>query len=253
MDSYWLVMGLALLPALGNFGGGLLAEFFPINQRIVSKALHAAAGIVIAVVATELMPEALEKLSPWWAAAAFGAGGVAYVLISMVVDKLQSEGGDSSGNTGASNTKGMWMIYIAVSIDLASDGLMIGSGSAVSASMAMVLAAGQVLADVPEGYATIANMKENGVPKARRMLLSASFAIPVVGMAAIAYFLLRDVAEAWQMGALAFVAGLLALAAVEDMISEAHEGGEDTRLTMLSFTGGFVLFVLVSAGLEATV
>ncbi|MBL0422525.1 hypothetical protein JI739_19420 [Ramlibacter sp. AW1] len=69
-------------------------------------------------------------------------------------------------------------------------------------------------------------------------------------MAMVSYFLLRGVAEAWKMGALAFVAGLLALAAVEDMISEAHESGEDTKWSMLAFTGGFVLFVLVSAGLE---
>jgi ZIP family zinc transporter len=26
MDSIWMVLGLALLPALGNFGGGLVAE-----------------------------------------------------------------------------------------------------------------------------------------------------------------------------------------------------------------------------------
>lgn len=28
MTSYWLVLGLAALPALGNFAGGALAEFF---------------------------------------------------------------------------------------------------------------------------------------------------------------------------------------------------------------------------------
>jgi zinc transporter, ZIP family len=240
----WLVLGLALLPAIGNFGGGMLAEFFPTNNRIVSIALHGAAGIVIAVVSTELMPEALEQLSPWLVAAAFGAGGV--IAISGAVNSLQA----SAKPKGGALSSGMWMIYIAVSMDLASDGLMIGSGSAVSASMALVLAMGQVLADIPEGYATIANMKENEVPRSRRILLSASFVIPVVGMAMVSYFLLRDVAEAWKMGALAFVAGLLSLAAVEDMISEAHESGEDTKWSMLAFTGGFVLFVLVSAGLE---
>ncbi|MEJ7931460.1 peptidoglycan-binding protein [Ramlibacter sp. AN1015] len=242
----WLVLGLALLPAIGNFGGGMLAEFFPTNNRIVSIALHGAAGIVIAVVSTELMPEALEQLSPWLVAAAFGAGGVSYVAISGAVDRLQA----SAKPKGGASSSGMWMIYIAVSMDLASDGLMIGSGSAVSASMALVLAMGQVLADIPEGYATIANMKENEVPRSRRILLSASFVIPVVGMAMVSYFLLRDVADAWKMGALAFVAGLLSLAAVEDMISEAHESGEDTKWSMLAFTSGFVLFVLVSAGLE---
>lgn len=245
VDSYWLVLGLAFLPALGNFGGGMLAEFLPVKQGFVSKALHAAAGIVIAIIATELMPEALAGLSPWLVAAAFGAGGVAYVLISSAVDSLQS----SAKRGGGGNSSGMWMIYIAVSMDLASDGLMIGSGSAISTSMALVLASGQVLADIPEGYASIANMKENGVPRFRRILLSASFVIPVVGMAMVAYFLLRQVAEAWKFGALAFVAGLLSLAAVEDMISEAHESSEDTKWSMLSFTAGFVLFVLVSAGL----
>ena len=55
----------------------------------------------------------------------------------------------------------------------------------------------------------------------------------------------------WQMSALAFVAGLLSLAAVKDMISEAHESKEDTKWSLLVFTGGFVLFVLVSAGVGA--
>lgn len=243
MESYWMVLGLAILPALGNFGGGLLAEFFETNKRRLNKALHAAAGIVIAIVSTELMPEALEKISAWWVAAAFGLGGLAYVLISASVDKLMT----SSESEGASSSSGMWMVYIAVSIDLASDGLMIGTGSAVSSTMALALALGQVLADIPEGYATIANMKEKGVPKARRILLSASFAIPVVGMASIAYFFLKDQSAVCQMGALAFVAGLLCLAAVEDMLSEAHESTEDTKSSLLLFTGGFVLFILVSA------
>ena len=246
MASYWMVLGLALLPALGNFGGAILAETFATNKNRLNKALHAAAGIVIAIISVELIPEALEKISAWWVAAAFGLGGIAYVVISIIVDKLQG----ATNKSGANSASGMWMIYIAVSIDLASDGLMIGTGSAVSPTMALALALGQVLADIPEGYATIANMKEKGVSRPRRILLSASFAIPVLGMASIAYFVLRGVGEVWQMGALAFVAGLLALAAVEDMISEAHESREDTKWSMLLFTGGFVLFVLVSAGVD---
>lgn len=232
MDSYWMVLGLALLPAVGNFAGGMMAELFETNASRLSIALHGAAGIVIAIISVELIPEALEKISAWWVGAAFGLGGITYVLISMVVDKLQT----SSEGKGAVSSSGMWMIYIAVSIDLASDGLMIGTGSAVSFSMALALAVGQVLADIPEGYATIANMKDKNVPRARRILLSASFAIPVVGMATVAYFFLKGQNDIWQMSALAFVAGLLSLAAVEDIISEAHETIEDEKLSLLAFT-----------------
>jgi ZIP family zinc transporter len=35
------------------------------------------------------------------------------------------------------------------------------------------------------------------------------------------------------------------------MISEAHESAEDTRWSALCFVGGFVLFTLVSAGLDS--
>ena len=52
------------------------------------------------------------------------------------------------------------------------------------------------------------------------------------------------------MAALVVVAGLLTLAAVEDMLQEAHESREDSKRSTLAFLVGFVLFTLVSVGLE---
>lgn len=243
--SVWTVLLLSLLPGAGNFAGGMLAEFGTVTGRIVNRALHAAAGIVIAIVAVELMPEALKSLSGWWVAAAFGAGGVAYVLVEMAIERWQSGGeGDRTR---------MWMIYVAVAVDLTADGLMLGSGAAVSSSMAIVLAAGQVLADVPEGYASVANFRDKGLSRGRRILLSASFMLFCVGAALLSYLLLRDAGEGLKMAALSFVAGLLTVAAVEDMIEEAHEAEADTRQSILAFVGGFVLFTLVSVGLETVV
>ncbi|MAM59974.1 MAG: peptidoglycan-binding protein [Maritimibacter sp.] len=240
----WTVIGLAILPALGNLAGGVLAEFTATPKNRLNNALHGAAGIVIAVVAIEIMPEALEKASAWVIALGFGLGGAAYVVLENGIEKLQG----NQGEQGGSNL-GMWMIYVAVSVDLFSDGLLIGTGSAISFSMALVLSLGQVLADAPEGYATIANMKGKGISRAKRMLLSVSFVIPVVGAAVLAYYLLRGQSDSLQMGMLTLAAGLLTVAAVEDMLSEAHESAEDTRISILAFTGGFVIFTLVSAGL----
>ncbi|MEQ9213437.1 MAG: peptidoglycan-binding protein [Marinovum algicola] len=240
--SLWFVLFLSLLPGAGNFAGGMIAEFGKTTDRLLNWALHAASGIVIAIVAVELMPEALKSLAGWWIAAAFGAGGVTYVLVEMGIEKLQS-GGEGDGT-------GMWMIYVAVAVDLTSDGLMLGSGAAVSSSMAIVLAAGQVLADVPEGYASIANFRNKGLPRDRRILLSASFILFCVGAALLSYLLLRGADEGPKMAALCFVAGLLTVAAVEDMLEEAHEANSDNRRSVLAFVGGFVLFTLVSVGLE---
>ena len=242
MSDFAIVFGLALLPALGNFSGGLLAEYLPTSKRNLNRALHAASGIVIAIVAVELVPRALGATSGWVIAVAFGFGGLAYVGLQAVVERLQKR---SAGDDRTS----MWMIYIAVAIDLFSDGLMIGAGSAIATSLALVLALGQVLADVPEGFATIANFKDKDVPRSRRLILGVSFAVPVLLAATLAYVLLRGQDEALKMAALVFTAGLLTVAAVEDMIVEAHEVAEDSRGSVLAFVGGFVLFTLVSAGL----
>ncbi|WP_417781327.1 hypothetical protein [Stutzerimonas xanthomarina] len=157
-------------------------------------------------------------------------------MIESLVDRLQ---GDDERQGGGS--LGMWMIFVAVSMDLFSDGLMIGAGSSVSTALALTLALGQVMADVPEGYATIANMKDKGIPRRRRL--------PVLLAAALSYYLLRDQADIWKMGMLVLTAGLLTVAAVEGMLSEAHESTQDHRSSVLAFVGGFVLFTLVSAGL----
>lgn len=142
------------------------------------------------------------------------------------------------------------MIYVAVAVDLASDGLMLGSGAAVSFGLAIALAAGQVLADVPEGYASVANFRKNGITRRNRILLSASFILFSCGAAVLSYLLLRDAGQGPKMAVLAFVAGLLTVAAVEDMLEEAHDAQRDRRSSIVAFVAGFVLFTLVSAGLE---
>ncbi len=242
MENLWLVIVLALLPGLGNFAGGMVAEFVRTSPRLLNLALHTASGIVIGVVAIELIPKALDTLAGWWIAAAFASGGASYVWMDGVINRIKKSE-DGSGSA-------MWMIYIAVAVDLTGDGLMIGSGSAVATSLAIVLAAGQVLADLPEGYSVVANLREKEVSRGKRIAVSLSFPFYCLVAALVSWFLLRNAPDGVKHAALVFVAGLLTVAAVEDMIQEAHEAADDTAGSMLAFIGGFALFALVSAGLE---
>ena len=246
MNGYLLALALALMPAFGNFAGGVIAEIVPTTRRMLSRALHVAAGIIVAVVAVELLPEALAGAAPWLVVLGFCLGGAFYMLLEWALDRFQFGGGEQLGGSSS----GPWMVYAAVFIDLFSDGLMIGVGSAVSFSLALVLAIGQVTADVPEGFATIANFRDKGVPRSKRLLLSASFVIATLLGATIGYWLLRDQSEALQLMALAFTAGLLILAAVEEMLGEAHEVAEDNRTSAAFFIGGFALFTLVASYFE---
>ena len=46
MDGYLKVLLFAAMPAIGNFLGGLLAEFFNVSQKSLSLSLHLAGSSV---------------------------------------------------------------------------------------------------------------------------------------------------------------------------------------------------------------
>ena len=122
---------------------------------------------------------------------------------------------------------------------------MIGVGSTVSLGLGLLLALGQVPADIPEGFATIATFKSKGVPRRIRLLLSLSFAFPILLGVTVGYFLVRGRPAIVKFGLLAFTAGILLTVAVEEIIPEAHRGGE-ARLAAVALVGGFALFTLIS-------
>lgn len=92
MSDLWIVLALALLPPAGNFAGGVVAEVVPVSEAWLNRALHGAAGVVIAVVAVEIMPEALDAVAAWIIAAAFFAGGLVYVAIDRFVEQRVGRG-----------------------------------------------------------------------------------------------------------------------------------------------------------------
>ncbi len=97
MREYLTVLLFAAMPALGNFAGGVLAEVFRPSRRALNLALHAAAGIVIAVVAVELMPRAVEVEPVWPIVLSFVLGGAFYVAVDSAVEALS----DRFGGEGA--------------------------------------------------------------------------------------------------------------------------------------------------------
>jgi ZIP family zinc transporter len=240
VDHFAVALGLALLPALGNFGGGLLAEAVDVSRRVLSYALHVAAGIVLAVIGLELLPKALAGDTPWIPVLAFVAGGAFFIALDAGIGTISARLGHGS------EAAGPWVIYAGVALDLFSDGIMIGTGAVISSGLALLLALGQVSADVPEGFAVVANFKEQGVPRAQRLLISAAFAVPILLGATIGYWAVRGQPPIVKFSLLAFTAGVLLTVVIEEIVPEAHEGKE-SRWAALALVSGFALFALVSA------
>lgn len=240
------VLAYAALPAAANFAGGLAAELVGVSRRTLDRALHAAAGIVLAVVGVELMPRVLVASRPWVGVVAFVAGGVFAVSVDRGLALVRRRLGTEDGPAGP------WMIYFGVSVDLLSDGLMIGAGATVASSLALLLALGQTPADVPEGFASMAALRRSGVSRAGRVAAAAAFAVPVLLGATLGFFAVRGGPELLKLSLLAFTAGILLTIAVEEMMVEAHEvrreaGGPQDPVEAMLLVGGFALFALLAA------
>ncbi|MFP5325927.1 MAG: ZIP family metal transporter [Acidimicrobiia bacterium] len=239
MSDFLVVLALAMLPAVANFAGGALAEAFRVSARGLSLALHLAAGIVLAVVGLELMPEALSADPPFVPLIAFVVGGASFIALQRLVGAVQKRMGGREDQASA------FAIFGGVSIDLFSDGVMIGTGTVLNPGLGLLLALGQMPADLPEGFAAVSTLRNAEVPRRRRLLLSASFAIPILAGAALGYLALRDAPEIVTLSVLALTGGALTAVVVEEMVTEAHEG-DTSRLGPVFLTAGFALFAAIS-------
>jgi ZIP family zinc transporter len=238
--EYGRVLLLALLPAAGNIAGGLTAELLPLSPKLLSYALHAAAGILIGIVAVQIVPHALAGSTPWVVLLAMAAGGAFYVLLDAALHRVQRR------VSGTTKRLASWLVYFAVALDLFSDGLVIGTGSAVSLGLALVLSLGQLTADVPEGFTAILTFRSGGLGRTRRLQLSFSLVVPAVLGATLGFWGARSLTTSVRLAALAFAGGILLPVSVEDIMPQAH-AREEARLAALAFVLGFVLFALASA------
>src|SRR3546814_13923727 len=120
MPELSTVVLLALLPGVGVAAGGLIAELAPSSKKWLNWSLHAAAGIVIAIAAIEVFPEALDSVSHWTVGIAFAIGGLAYL------------GPQVGGAKHAAGYVRVWIVFMCGATTLLGDGQLLGSGPAGS-------------------------------------------------------------------------------------------------------------------------
>lgn len=243
MNEFLLIILFSLLPALGTFAGGTIAEFFIISRKNFSLALHAATGIILAVISVVLIPQALKASTPWIVILAFVLGGIFFITIDNLINFVQGRLSGSDQSTTA------WAIFLGVALDSFTDGLMIGTGSLINISLGLFIALGVVSADIPEGFATIAAFKEKGIKRKTRILLNFLASIPVLLGAAAGYFLVQGQPAIVEYAILAFTAGVLLTVTAEEIIPESHQNGE-ARLAALVLILGFAFFALISSYLN---
>jgi zinc transporter, ZIP family len=223
---------LMAIPAIVALSGGVLAAVWKPSHSARSLIQHFAAGVVLAALAVELLPEIEREHAPGLVlVGAFALGSLFMYALKLWTLKLehQAEQSTPSGlNTG---------LLLATFIDVAVDGFIIGAGFAAGGKTGTVLALGLSVELLFLGLA----LTSEATAGWRIVAISGALGGTVLGAALIGNLLLAGASPAVIGGALAFSAAALLYLVTEELLMEAHTVEEKPISTLVLF-GGFLAF-----------
>ncbi len=228
MSSHHLF--LMAIPAVVSLVGGILAMLWHPSHQTRSLIQHFAAGVVLAALAVELLPEIEKEHAPGLVLAFSFAGGSLFMYgLKIFTGHLEAGGKAASGlPTG---------LVLATFIDVAMDGFIIGAGFAAGGETGPVLAIGLSVELLFLGLAltsdTAGGWKIAG--------LSGALGVTVLAGAIVGSLLLAGASHATLGGALSFSAAALLYLVTEELLMEAHQVEEKPVSTLVLF-GGFLAF-----------
>lgn len=232
------MLGLALLPALGFMLGAMLAEAVRLPPRALGAVLHLSVGAALAVVVLELAPRSLLQNRTALSLAAFALGGGLSLFSLLLTKKVRGAAGIAQPGAAA--------VFVVAGVDVFTDGLLTGAGSAVAADLGVLLALSQVVANAPGGFGAAARLKAGGGSRRRRLVLAAAMMLPALAAAAAGWAGLRGQSAAVQAVALAGACGLLLTATLEDLVPEADRPQPPRPFSTLALVTGFVALAALS-------
>ena len=222
-----------LVPALVALLGGILASVWKPSHNTRSLIQHFAAGVVLAALAVELLPEIGREHAPGLViAGSFALGSLFMYGLKLWTIRLEHQ----TASSGAAVGIGMGLL-LATFIDVATDGFIIGAGFAAGGKTGTVLALGLSVELLFLGLA----LTSEALAGWRIVAMSGALGITVLGFSLLGSYLLAGASKAVIGGALAFSAAALLYLVTEELLIEAHEVEEKPISTLVLF-GGFLAF-----------
>lgn len=220
-------------PALVALCGGILASVWTPNHQMRSLIQHFAAGVVLAALAVELLPEIEREHAPGLVlAGCFALGSLFMYALKLWTMRLEHQA-KISGKTAGLSTG----LLLATFIDVATDGFIIGAGFAAGGETGTILALGLSVELLFLGLA----LTSNATAGWRIIAISGALGVTVLVFAMLGNALLAGASHAVIGGTLAFSAAALLYLVTEELLMEAHEIAEKPISTLVLF-GGFLAF-----------
>jgi ZIP family zinc transporter len=225
----------ALFPAVAMVIGAVLAAFRPPSPRMRSVFQHAAAGVVFAAVAGEVLPEAKAAHDVMGVIVGFAAGVGLMLLVRLWTEPKNGAPEESDSPKS---------LVITVGIDLVIDGLLVGIGFAAGAEVGLLVTIALTLEVLFLGLSAAAALDRAGVRAPQAIATAVGFGALLVLSAVAGAAVLGGLSGAPYAAVLGFGSAALLYLVTEELLVEAHEVPE-TPLTTAAFFAGFLALLVI--------
>jgi zinc transporter, ZIP family len=216
--------------------GGIVALFWAPGVNARSAIQHFAAGVVIAAVASELIPEVEKIGSPFGILSGFAAGGLTMIGLKWLVLKFeQFEQRAQNRPVG---------LAVAAAVDTLLDGAIISAGFSTGQRLGPLLT---VALAIELFFLTLSVGLEFHRNKSKRLeglAITTGIALLLLVGAVAAFFFLIGLSEGSVAIVLAFGAAALIYLVAEELLVESIEAEESLFSTAMLFAGFLVLLAL---------
>lgn len=207
-----------------------MASVWNPSRQMRSLIQHFAAGVILAALAVELLPDiGREHAAPWVIIGSFVAGCLFMYAIKLWTLHLEHQAAASVAAVGAVNIG----LMIATFIDVATDGFIIGAGFSAGGETGTILALGLSVELLFLGLALVSDVIKGW----RVVALSGALGVTVLLFSLLGNYLLDGASTALIGGTLAFSAAALLYLVTEELLMEAHEVEEKPFSTLVLFAG----------------
>ncbi|HEX5670772.1 MAG TPA: hypothetical protein VFX66_04485 [Sulfuricurvum sp.] len=220
------------IPAVVASLGGILAIFWNPSHHARSLIQHFAAGVVLAALAVEVLPELGREHAPAWVLiSSFAIGGILMYLMKLWSIRLEEKSESIGGNSF--NYGLIWATFI----DVAVDGFIIGAGFAAGGNTGLILALGLSVELLFLGLSLVSDTIKGW----RVIVMTLLLAGVVLSCTLLGNYLLAGASTSSISAILAFGVAALLYLVTDELLIEAHTIEEKPSSTLWLFAG-FLVF-----------
>ena len=213
------------------------------SNKFLSFILSFAAGLMMAVICFDLIPEALEISRLSQTIIGIFSGIIIMILCDLIVDKKFNNKKYSYNNKSSLLKTGI-IVSIGLAIHNVPEGLAIGSGFEASVKLGYSLALAICFHDIPEGISMAVPMKSGGM-KIYKIMLYVILSGLATGAGALIGSIIGKVSERIIAICLSFAAGAMLYIVSGELIPESNKLYKG-RMSALGNMLGFVIGIFVT-------